>query len=83
MGKQHSGQVASNVGEMYYLWDRDEKPIPRYLPQDFNLDSSISPLLIWQHWHHGLTLSGNRKVRPMKEIETLDYPQSPFEHINE
>eukprot|EP00979_Chaetoceros_neogracilis_P001723 scaffold305_cov267-Chaetoceros_neogracile.AAC.40 len=38
---QHSVQVASNVGEIYYLWDRDEKPIPRcLLPQDFKLDDS-------------------------------------------
>jgi hypothetical protein len=32
-------------------------------------------LLIWQHWHHGLTLSGNRKVRPLKRVvPTRDCP---------
>jgi len=61
----------------YYLWDRDNKPTPRCVPEDFSLDPAISPLLMWQHWHHGLTLSGNRRVRPLKDVPTVDYPSKP------
>jgi len=61
----------------YYLWDRDDKPTPRCVPEDFLLDPAISPLLMWQHWHHGLTLSGNRRVRPLKDVPTVDYPSKP------
>lgn len=61
----------------YYLWDRDDKPTPRCVPEDFSLDPAISPLLMWQHWHHGLTLSGNRRVRPLKDVPTVDYLSKP------
>ena len=68
------GQSIQLGNELHFFWDSDDEPRPRCLPQYFLLDTSLSPLLIWQHWHHGLTLSGNRKVRPLKRVPTRDCP---------
>ena len=57
-----------------FHWNSDGPNTPRHLPQDFQLATAITPLTIWQQWHHGLTFSGGIAVGPLKKIPAKDCP---------
>ena len=57
----------------YYLWQDGKTHL---LPEDFSLDPSISPLLLWQQWHRGFTYIGGRTISPLREVPPKDYPAS-------
>jgi len=44
------------------------------LPADFELATAIIPLVIWQQWHHWLTVSGGIAVGALKNIPAKDCP---------
>mmetsp|Transcript_1518 Transcript_1518/g.2016 ORF Transcript_1518/g.2016 Transcript_1518/m.2016 type:complete len:219 (-) Transcript_1518:224-880(-) len=58
----------------FYFWKKDGKT--HLLPEDFSLDPAISCCLIWQQWHRGMTLSGQREIAPLRNIPGKDYPAS-------
>ena len=59
-----------------WTWDDDKNPGVRHqLPQDFSLNHCISPLLILQQWHHGLTLPDGTQIGPLKNISPKDCPK--------
>ena len=58
-----------------FLKFSDGPNTPRHLPQDFKLATAITPLTIWQQWHHGLTFSGGIAVGPLKKIVQVHQKQ--------
>lgn len=56
-----------------FYWS-EEPLIPRFLPENFELCGSIPPLLIWQQWHHGLTVGGGIAVGGLKHIRPKHNP---------
>ena len=57
----------------HYLWQDGKTHL---LPEDFSLDPSISPLLLWQQWHRGFTYIGGRTISPLREVPPKDCPAS-------
>jgi hypothetical protein len=57
----------------FYLWKSDNGKIPHLLPDDFKLNASIPPLLIWHQWHLGQTIQGQRKLPALKCVTPKDY----------
>ena len=52
-----------------FRWVSDSTYEPRLLPEYFELNRAITPLSIWQQWHHGLTLPDKSIIGPLKDIK--------------
>jgi hypothetical protein len=59
----------------FWIWSSDNKTVPRMLPENFKLNPAISPPLVWQQWHHGLTMPDGKDIGPLKGIEPKHCPE--------
>jgi len=69
-----SGDNANNTNRQrtnatVFRWISDSTYEPRLLPEYFQLNTAITPLSIWQQWHHGLTLPDKSIIGPLKDIK--------------
>ena len=48
---------------------------PRLLPEHFRLLETITPLSIWQQWHHGTAISDGKTTLPLKDIQPKHCPK--------
>jgi hypothetical protein len=53
-----------------FKWSSDDanNPIPRFLPENYEVPRTIHPLSIWQQWHHGVSFNEGIAVGPLKNI---------------
>ena len=68
-------------GENGNRWtcEKDENEVRRQLPLDFVLSKCISPLLIIQQWHHGLSQPDGSRISALKTIPPKDIQKSSSE----
>ena len=58
-----------------FRWMSDTRPVPRLLPEDYILPTTIHPLAMWKQWHHGASFQDGIAVGPLKNIETTNCPK--------
>ena len=73
LNQLQEGHIETTI-DNFFLWNRDGRT--HLLPEEFALDPAISPLLLWEQWHRGMTLSGGQIITPLKNIQAKDYPSS-------
>ena len=61
-----------------FQWSSDDNtnfPIPRLLPENYVLPTTIHPLAMWRQWHHGASFKDGIAVGPLKRIEASNCPK--------
>ena len=70
---QISGGIIKVTSDNFYHWSTMGN-IPHILPEEFALDASIPPIILWHHWHCGLTDVNGRVIAPLKDVPCKEYP---------
>ena len=62
-----------------WTWGNEETTVRYQLLQDFVLNKYISPLLIMQQWHLGLSQPDGSRISPLKTILLKDFPKKQIQ----
>jgi hypothetical protein len=66
--KDASSSPATVNDMLTFKWSSDDanNPIPRFLPENYEVPRTIHPLSIWQQWHHGASFNEGKAVGPLE-----------------